>query len=78
MANFLGKQPSEEQLTQLTNRLRLDSFKLNDSVNHEKYKGIGVFEDNGNFIRKGVIYYFSFEKLYNSFLFLFFQFVNYR
>ena len=53
VANFLGKAPSEEQLTRLTNHLRLDTFKTNEAVNHEKYKEMGLFENQGNFIRKG-------------------------
>ena len=55
VANFLGKAPSEEQLTRLTNHLRLDTFKTNEAVNHEKYKKMGIMEDKGNFIRKGCI-----------------------
>ena len=56
VANFLGKPLSEEQMTKLTNHLRLDTFKTNEAVNHEKYKEIGLIENNGNFIRKGCVF----------------------
>lgn len=49
----MGKNPSEEQLSQLTAHLRFDSFSKNEAVNAEIGKELGFMNNSGNFIRKG-------------------------
>lgn len=55
MVSFLGKSLSEEQLTKLTEHLRLDQFAKNEAVNYEVCKELGFMNNSGHFIRKGII-----------------------
>lgn len=54
MVRFLGKSLSEEQLTQLTEHLRIDQFAKNEAVNYEVCKELGFMNNSGHFIRKGI------------------------
>lgn len=53
MVNFLGKSLSEEQLSRLTEHLRIDQFVKNEAVNYEVCKELGFMNNTGHFIRKG-------------------------
>lgn len=53
MAAFLGKTLSEDELVKLTEHLKFDNFKTNESVNNEGGKKTGALNQEGNFIRKG-------------------------
>ena len=53
IAQFLGKNLTDEQLTKLTAHLRFDSFAKNETVNLEIGKEIGVMNNSGHFMRKG-------------------------
>jgi hypothetical protein len=53
VAAFLGKSLGEEELVKLTEHLKFDNFKTNESVNNESGKKTGAFNQEGNFIRKG-------------------------
>lgn len=53
MATFLNKSLSEEQLTNLKEHLKFDTFSKNESVNMEMAKKLGGFNPDGHFIRKG-------------------------
>ena len=53
MAKFLNKPLTEEQLNRLTEHLRFDNFKKNEAVNNEAPKKMGLFHNDGHFIRKG-------------------------
>ncbi len=53
MVNFLGKSLSEEQLSRLTEHLRIDQFAKNEAVNYEVCKELGFMNNTGHFIRKG-------------------------
>ena len=44
---------TDDQLTNLTEHLRFDSFSKNESVNCEFGKEIGIMNNTGRFIRKG-------------------------
>ena len=54
VVSFLGKSLTEEQLTRLTQHLRVDQFAKNDAVNYEICKELGFMNNSGNFIRKGI------------------------
>lgn len=56
VADFLGQSPSNEQLGKITNHLRFDNLKHNDSVNNELGKRTGFMNQDGNFMRKGIIH----------------------
>jgi hypothetical protein len=49
----LGKELTDEQLTKLTDHLRIDNFEKNESVNNESGKKMGMMSQEGKFIRKG-------------------------
>ena len=49
----MGKELTEEQLTKLTDHLRIDNFEKNESVNNESAKKMGMMSQEGKFIRKG-------------------------
>jgi len=53
IATFLGKSLSDEQLSRLTQHLRLDDFSKNKAVNYEICKELSFMNPNGRFIRKG-------------------------
>lgn len=53
VAQFLGKQLTDEQLTKLTGHLQFDSFSKNEMVNCEFGKELGLMNNSGHFIRKG-------------------------
>lgn len=53
MVHFLGKSLTEEQLTRLTDHLRIDQFAKNEAVNYEVCKELGIMNNSGHFIRKG-------------------------
>ena len=53
MGQFLDKTLTEEQLDQLTDHLRIDNFSKNEAVNKAELRAKGVFNEGGNFIRKG-------------------------
>ncbi|XP_057376595.1 sulfotransferase 1E1-like [Daphnia carinata] len=53
VADFLGQTPSDEQLTKITNHLRFENLRHNDSVNNELGKRTGFMNKDGNFMRKG-------------------------
>jgi Sulfotransferase domain len=53
LATFLGKSLTDEQLKELTQHLRFDSFSKNEAVNNEIAKEIGFMNPEGHFIRKG-------------------------
>ncbi|KAI9552926.1 hypothetical protein GHT06_020810 [Daphnia sinensis] len=53
VVSFLGKSLSEEQLTKLTEHLRVDQFAKNEAVNYEVCKELGFMNNSGHFIRKG-------------------------
>lgn len=55
ISEFLGKPLSEDQLTKLTEHLRFDNFAKNETVNCEIGKEIGLMNNSGNFIRKGIL-----------------------
>lgn len=67
MASFLGKSLTEEQLSKLTQHLRVDQFAKNEAVNYEICKELGFMNNSGNFIRKGIflVNLVSFENLKN-------------
>lgn len=54
IAKFLGKTLTEDQLVKLTEHLRFDNFAKNETVNCEIGKEIGLMNNSGNFIRKGI------------------------
>jgi len=54
VATFLDKTLGEEELAKLTEHLKFDNFKTNESVNNESGKKTGAFNQEGNFIRKGM------------------------
>lgn len=45
---------SDAQFSQLVDHLRFDSFAKNESVNIEIGKELGLMNNKGNFIRKGI------------------------
>ena len=49
----MGKELTDEQLTKLTDHLRIDNFEKNESVNNESAKKMGMMSQEGKFIRKG-------------------------
>jgi len=53
VADFLDKKLTDDQLTTLTEHLRFDNFKKNESVNNEVGKKMGWMNPDGKFIRKG-------------------------
>lgn len=53
-AEFLRKPVTEEQLDRLEQHLCFDNFAKNPSVNNEYAKHLGLFKQEGNFIRKGI------------------------
>ncbi|XP_046437572.1 sulfotransferase 1B1-like [Daphnia pulex] len=53
VATFLDKSLSEEQLKNLKEHLKFDTFSKNESVNMEMAKKLGGFNPDGHFIRKG-------------------------
>ena len=55
MANFLGKPVTEEQLTKLTEHLRVENFAKNPAVNFEEWSGSGYMNAGLKFVRKGKI-----------------------
>jgi hypothetical protein len=57
VASFLGKSLTEEQLSKLTQHLRVDQFAKNEAVNYEICKELGFMNNSGNFIRKGIQYF---------------------
>ena len=67
MASFLGKSLTEEQLSKLTQHLRVDQFAKNEAVNYEICKELGFMNNSGNFIRKGAVQVFFFLVNFVSF-----------
>jgi len=53
VADFMEKPLSDEQLDLMTQHLRFDSFSKNEAVNMETPKKMGLFNEDGNFCRKG-------------------------
>ena len=53
MAEFLGQEPSEEQLNRLTEHLQFEQFSKNEAVNFEICKDIGLMDVKGRFMRRG-------------------------
>ena len=53
VGDFLGKKLSNEQVEQLYEHLKFDSFKKNPYVNFDLFKELGMLSETGNFIRKG-------------------------
>ncbi|CAH2073434.1 unnamed protein product, partial [Iphiclides podalirius] len=53
VADFLGKQYSDEQNEGLCSHLKFDNFKKNPSVNMDELKHLGMLSKNESFIRKG-------------------------
>ncbi|CAB3235052.1 unnamed protein product [Arctia plantaginis] len=53
VADFLGKDITEDQVTSLCDHLNFENFKKNDAVNFEYIKGLGVFTQEEDFIRRG-------------------------
>lgn len=52
MADFLGKNLSDEQIDSLEDYLNFDKFKNNKSVNNDQLVKLGMAQ-HGKFIRKG-------------------------
>ncbi len=64
MSTFLGKPLAEEQLTQLREHLKIDTFSKNASANFEIGKKVGMMhEDQGDFVRKGLRFDFPLSLL---------------
>ncbi|XP_045785349.1 luciferin sulfotransferase-like isoform X2 [Maniola jurtina] len=53
VANFYEKTLSEEQINRLVDHLSVDNFKKNKSLNMEDMKELGIYSNDGAFIRKG-------------------------
>ncbi|XP_041977630.1 sulfotransferase family cytosolic 1B member 1 [Aricia agestis] len=54
VADFFGKQYSEEQISRLCDHLSIESFKTNKSVNYDVMKVIGIMvAETDGFIRRG-------------------------
>ena len=53
MANFLGRQVTEDQLSKLTEHSTFEQFSKNDSVNMEPLKKYGIMKPDAKFVRKG-------------------------
>ncbi|CAK1545181.1 unnamed protein product [Leptosia nina] len=53
VADFLGKKYSDEQVAQLCEHLKVDSFKKNPSINNVQFKELGLMKPNEEFVRKG-------------------------
>jgi len=54
VAQFLGKDISDEMVGKLIDHLSFNKMKNNPSVNKEEGKKLGYFKGDGNFMRKGV------------------------
>ena len=57
MANFLGKELTEDQIDRLNQHLKFENIQKNDAVNNERYRKAGMSDNEGKFIRKGTITY---------------------
>ena len=55
VADFLQSELTEEQVSQLVEHLDIKNFRNNPAVNMEHGKKMGVFNKEGNFIRKGKV-----------------------
>lgn len=55
VANFLNKDVTEEQVTKLCDHLKFENFKKNDAVNFENIKELGVFAQDEQFVRRGIL-----------------------
>lgn len=53
VAHFLGKSLTDEQLAKLVHHLTFENLSKNSAVNKEDGKKHGVFNADGNFMRKG-------------------------
>ncbi|KAJ8725841.1 hypothetical protein PYW08_004024 [Mythimna loreyi] len=53
VADFLGKEVTEEQMTRLCDHLSFENFKKNKSVNYEDMKEFDIVSPKESFIRKG-------------------------
>lgn len=68
MSTFLGKELSEDQLNRLREHLQFDNVKKNETINMESGKKIGMLNQDGSFIRKGI-----FKCIFKKDLFLLFS-----
>jgi len=55
VAAFLGRTLSEEELAKLKEHLSFSNFALNPMVNNEIPKQFGLLNEDGHFIRKGIL-----------------------
>ena len=55
VSKFLDSPLTEEQIDTLEDHLDIKNFRNNPAVNMESAKGLGFFEKEGNFIRKGEV-----------------------
>lgn len=54
VAEFLGKTMNEEEITKLTEYLKIDNFRVNPAVNCSELKEVGVLKaGEQGFVRKG-------------------------
>ncbi|KAL4714558.1 hypothetical protein ACJJTC_006604 [Scirpophaga incertulas] len=53
VADFLGKNLTEEQVSRLSDHLTFENFKKNKSVNYEFMKDLNIFSKDESFVRKG-------------------------
>ncbi|XP_018563786.2 estrogen sulfotransferase-like [Anoplophora glabripennis] len=53
VADFLGKNLSEDQVDRLEDHLKIENFRNNKSVNWDSFVQMGLFKDSNKFIRKG-------------------------
>ncbi|KAJ8722505.1 hypothetical protein PYW07_003685 [Mythimna separata] len=53
VADFLGKEVTEEQMTRLCDHLSFENFKKNKAVNYEDLKEFDIVSPKENFIRRG-------------------------
>ncbi|CAH0721879.1 unnamed protein product, partial [Brenthis ino] len=53
VAKFLDKQLTDDEVANLSEHLKFDNFKKNKSVNMEDFQKIGIFRNDGGFVRKG-------------------------
>ncbi|XP_026724695.1 sulfotransferase family cytosolic 1B member 1-like isoform X3 [Trichoplusia ni] len=53
VADFLGKDPSPEEMSRLRDHLSFENFRKNESVNMEDLKDCGLLAKDEKFIRKG-------------------------
>ncbi|XP_075969854.1 sulfotransferase 1C4-like [Anticarsia gemmatalis] len=53
VADFLGKELTEEQLARLCDHLSFENFRKNESVNYQSLREFGLLTPDENFIRKG-------------------------